>query len=43
MGAEVALAAWVPVFLAELARSGCPGVEVRVACSLSLLVALLAV
>ena len=31
MGAEVALAAWVQVFLAELARSGRPGVEVRVA------------
>ena len=35
MGAEVALAAWVPVFLAELARSGRPGVEVRVACGSS--------
>ena len=35
MGAEVALAAWVPAFLAELARSGRPGVEVRVACGSS--------
>ena len=32
---EVALAAWAPVFLAELAGSGCLGVEVRVACGSS--------
>ena len=35
VGAEVALAAWAPVFLAELARSGRLGVEVRVACGSS--------